>query len=124
MTDNQTSGSELAGSTQSDRTAAESLDILFDTLANRRRRHVIHCLKEHGTPLALADVADEVATMESDSPITETSPEEVKRIYVSLYHTHVPKREDAGVVRYSQERYLVALVDEHDRLDEYESFLS
>lgn len=68
--------------------------------------------------MALADLADEVAARENGTPITQTSAEEVKRIYISLYHTHVPKLEAADVVRYSQDQDMVALEAEFELTDE------
>lgn len=116
-----------SGSGQSDTLEfgdADSLDTLFELLSNRRRRYVLSCLNEYENPMALADLADEVAARENGTPITQTSAEEVKRIYISLYHTHVPKLERAGVVRYSQERDLVVLEERFEQLGQYEQFLS
>lgn len=119
--------SSTGGSGQSDTLEfgdADSLDTLFELLSNRRRRYVLSCLNEYENPMALADLADEVAARENGTPITQTSAEEVKRIYISLYHTHVPKLERAGVVRYSQERDLVVLEERFEQLGQYEQFLS
>lgn len=113
MSEQPTDARGLVSSGTFDATDPDSLDDLFDLLSNRRRRHLLRCLDEYDDPMALADLADEIAAKEYDAPITETSAKEVKRIYVSLYHNHVPKLEEAGIVRYSQERDLVALaVDE------------
>lgn len=97
----------------------DALDAIFDVLSNRRRRHVLRCLDEYDDPMALADLADEVAVREHGTALTEISAEEVKRIYVSLYHSHVPRLEDAGVVEYNQDRDLVALTSKGTGLDEY-----
>lgn len=75
----------------------------------RRRRYVVSCLRSHVNPMALADVADEVAIRENGVPITDIPAEAVKRVYFSLYHTHVPALEDAGIVDYTQEGDLVEL---------------
>lgn len=95
------------------------LDAFFDALSNQRRRHVLRCLDEYGAPMALADLADEVAVRERGSPLPEIPAEDVKRIYVSLYHNHVPRLEDADVVEYSQKRDLIELTSERTLLDEY-----
>lgn len=113
--------SRTGGSSQSDTLEggdADSLDTLFELLSNRRRRYVLSCLNEYENPMALADLADEVAARENGTPITQTSAEEVKRIYISLYHTHVPKLEAADVVRYSQDQDMVALEAEFELTDE------
>ncbi len=85
------------------------VDDFFEILASPRRRYILHCLRTHDSPLALADVADEVAVYENESNITDISAEEIKRVYISLYHTHIPKLAERGLVTYSQERDLVTL---------------
>lgn len=92
------------------------LDDVLDILASQRRRYILHCLQTHVLPLALADVADEVAVYEHDTDITDISAEEVKRIYISLYHTHIPKLAERGLVTYSQDRDLVTLSDNGEQL--------
>lgn len=84
-------------------------DALFDVLADSRRRFVIACLDEYADPMALRDVADELATWERDAPITDIPADEVESIHAALYHVHVPKMVDAGIVDYCRERDAVAL---------------
>lgn len=97
----------------------ESLDIIFEILADQRRRYAFHCLKSYEAPLALADLAEEVAIRENDSPITEIPAEDVKRTYMSLYHTHIPKLEDANIVHYDQNTDSVALAEDSEQLEPY-----
>lgn len=85
-------------------------DDLFDALAHARRRRVLARLQEHET-VALPDLAEDVATTERDAPLSEISPETVKRVYGALYHTHVPKLVDVGLVDYDQELDLVRIAD-------------
>ncbi len=92
------------------------LDDVLDILASQRRRYILHCLQTHDLPIALADVADEVAVYEHDTDITDISAEEVKRVYLSLYHTHIPKLAERGLVTYSQDRDLVTLSDNGEQL--------
>ncbi len=82
---------------------SESLTRVFSALANPRRRRALHYLERH-RELSLATLADEVAECEAGVPLREVDEETVKAVYLSLYHTHVPKLEDAGVVAYDQER--------------------
>lgn len=91
---------------------ADSLDTYFAILSDQRRRRIIDCLREYRNPMALSDLADEVAVREYDTRITEIPAEKVKQIYTSLYHVHVPKMEDAGLVEYDQDTDLVALSEE------------
>lgn len=96
--------------------SAPHLDAVFDALSDGRRRTTVSLLQTHERPMALADVADEIAIREHDADITSIPAEEVKRIYTSLYHSHVPKMAAAGLVVYSQERDVVALSDDAEQV--------
>lgn len=87
----------------------EARDRWFELLASRRRRYVLHVLGTYEEPITLADLADEVAIREYDGPITDISADAVLRIYLSLYHSHVPKLSEAGLVAYDQEADTVEL---------------
>lgn len=100
-----------------------SLDNLFDVLSDERRRFALHCLKKHGTPLSLADLAEEVVALENDAPMTEIPREDVKETYMSLYHTHVPKMKAAGLLHYDQDTDSVVLSDTDDSLEQCADFL-
>ena len=89
------------------------VDVPFEILAHRRRRFIIVCLDEHGTPMPVSDLADEIATWERGAPLPEISADDVQSIYLSLYHNHIPKMADAGVVEYSQEQDAVHLYEEY-----------
>ena len=69
--------------------------------------------------MGLADLADEVATAEHGTIISEIPAEEVKRVYLDLYHSHVPKLAEADVVEYGQKSALVELSAGADRLAPY-----
>lgn len=86
-------------------------DEAYDVLGAERRRFVIVCLHKHETALTLADLADELAAWEHDTPLTEIPAEEVKQIYLDLYHRHIPKLEDSGIVEYQQDGDMVALTE-------------
>ena len=62
-------------------------------------------------------LADEVAT--AGTIISEIPAEEVKRVHLDLYHSHVPKLVEADVVEYGQESDLVELSAGADRLAPY-----
>ncbi|AFK20097.1 DNA-binding protein [Haloferax mediterranei ATCC 33500] len=64
-------------------------------------------LERHVT-LSLADMADELAVWENDCPLTEIPAEDVRDIYLELYHTHLPRLVHANVAVYDQEQDLVS----------------
>lgn len=94
----------------------DQLSALYSCLAHQRRRHVLLSLKDTDEPQALADLAEHVADREVDSSASEPESELVKTIHTSLYHAHVPKLEEVGLVRYEQDDDTVALVEYPDRL--------
>lgn len=98
---------------------AHTLDVLFDVLADQRRRYALECLLEFRTPIALADLASEVASRELETPVPDIPAEEVKRVYISLYHSHVPKMADANIVEYTQEQDTVALSTEREHIEPF-----
>lgn len=81
-----------------------SFGVGFDLLANQRCQIALSCLADHSQPIALADLAEDVAVRENEASITEISKEEIQRIRTSLYHNHVPRLADAGAVEYDPDR--------------------
>lgn len=91
---------------------------LFSVLAHERRRYALYCLQQYRNPMTLADLADEVAKLEYDEEtVTEIPAEEVKSVYMSLYHIHIPKMNDCNIVTYEQEKDYVTLTYEFKVID-------
>lgn len=88
-------------------------------LASPRRRRALERLWTFDEPIGLDDLADEVAVAERGTIISEIPAEEVKLVYLDLYHSHVPKLAEADVVEYGQEPDLVELSAGADRLAPY-----
>ncbi|WP_458210224.1 DUF7344 domain-containing protein [Haladaptatus sp. NG-SE-30] len=87
----------------------------YQLLADARRRAVLTVLDPDGPPVALADLARQVAAHELDStPDRIVESPRVQRIHVSLYHVHIPKLTEAGVVSYNANRQTVAAGPEFD----------
>lgn len=85
----------------------------FRVLRNRRRRYVLHCLKTSKTPMALADLADELVRWETDD-----SPSAVQdlreKVYTSLYHCHLPKLANKGLIDFDTDQNLVSFREDAD----------
>lgn len=84
-----------------------SEDRVFSLLAAARRRAVLRQLRDGGGELPLSEVTHRVAVDEGTSADAEAG--EFKAVYVSLYQTHVPALEAAGVVEYDREDKVVRL---------------
>lgn len=96
-----------------------SQDLVFDILSNTRRRMVLYYLRQHGGPAAVQDIAEEIAALENDVDPEALSRQQQKRVYVSLYQTHLPKLETAGVIGYDEDEGLVSLTSRAMEIDTY-----
>lgn len=86
----------------------QSLDEAFELLAHTRRRLLLEVMRTYGEQLTLPDAAEEVAVRESGRSVADLSAERVANVYISLYHDHLPRLVDAGLLEYDQERDLVS----------------
>ncbi|MUV57124.1 hypothetical protein SAMN04487947_4114 [Halogeometricum rufum] len=89
-----------------------SKDELFRILSNSRRRYIIYYLHEAGDEMSLKQLAAQIAAVENGTSVDEVTDEERQRVYISLYQTHLPKLEEAGIVSYDDEERIVALTPE------------
>ena len=96
-------------------------DQVFEILSSRRRRRVLYYLRKHGDTATMNDLAEQVAAWENDVDIDELTSQQRKRVYVSLYQTHLPKLADTGLVDYEVDDGIVTLTD---RAAEIDNFLS
>lgn len=92
--------SPMAGANEDSGTTELGLDLVYALLADRRRRLALASLGDHSESMALADLTREVAARERGSPVAEIPRGAVEDVYSSLYHTHLPKLEEAGIVEY------------------------
>jgi hypothetical protein len=94
-----------------------TVDDVFHLLQDGRRRNVLRCLQGEDGAVRVVDVAERVAAWECDTTVRALPPEERERVYVSLYHSHLPKLDDAGVVEYDESAETVERTPLADRLD-------
>ncbi|WP_222914495.1 hypothetical protein [Natrinema sp. SYSU A 869] len=104
--------------------AQESINSVFEVFAHHRRRYALRELRRHANPMKLADLADELAVRENETPITDVPADEVKRIYMSLYHTYIPKLEEADLVCYDQEQDSVTLAEQAKHIEQYQEIIT
>lgn len=74
-------------------------DELFEALTDRQRRRVLEVVRTAGRPLSLTALAEELA-LRSDGEATD---ERTERLRVTLYHRHLPKLADTGLVAFDVE---------------------
>lgn len=84
---------------------------IFTLLANDHRRYTLHYLSQKVGAVSLGDLAEQIAIWEADP-----THDHYERILTGLYHTHLPKLVDAGIVRYDVEQETVELLEAIDSL--------
>ena len=83
------------------------IDQVYSILRNRRRRLVLSQLERADGSLKIGDLAEQIAAIENDKPISAVRSKERKRVYISLYQSHLPKLDETGVVDYDADRGVV-----------------
>ncbi|ELZ23671.1 hypothetical protein C475_15408 [Halosimplex carlsbadense 2-9-1] len=84
------------------------VDLVYAALAVADRRFVLALLTDRERPVHLSSVADALAARKHDGP--GSAPESLVRSTITaLYHVHVPKLADAGIVVYDPESETVSL---------------
>lgn len=96
-----------------------SQDMLFSLLSNPRRRFVLQYLNRTTNPVTLQDLATEVAAWENETDPESLTDKQQKRLYVSLYQTHIPKLEEAGIIEYDSDSGEITLTDQAGDLNKH-----
>lgn len=96
-----------------------SSDLVFEILCNARRRMVLYYLRQEGEPVTVEELAREIAAMENGVSLDELTRQQRKRVYVSLYQTHLPKLEDTGIIEYDEDGNDVKLTNRAHEMDSY-----
>jgi len=86
-------------------------DEVFEVLSSSRRRQILYHLHRRDGRADLRTLARDTATDETDETDESVDNDVVKRFYISLYQTHVPKLEQVGLVEYDGDEKTVTLTD-------------
>jgi len=78
------------------------LDGVFAALGHPRQRYLLYTLVRDAGDKTLTELAEKIVAWEQDKPISKVSDDERTRVEVSLYHSHVPKLADLGVLEYQE----------------------
>lgn len=89
-------------------------DDVFEVLSSSRRRQILYHLHRRDGHADLRSLARDTATDETDETEETVDSDVVKRFYISLYQTHIPKLEQVGLVRYDSDDKTVTLTDRVD----------
>lgn len=87
---------------------------IFELLSDQRRRFALHYLATQVGAIDVSDLADQIALMEGNH-----TQEHYERICTGLVHIHIPKLDDAAVIRYDPERETIELSEQAAVLTPY-----
>lgn len=82
-------------------TAVLELDHVYTTLSHSRRRYLCYLLLEEAE-WSLTALAETIAAWEQDLPEQAVTDQQRHNVYASLYHVHVPKLVEQGVVSFDE----------------------
>jgi len=80
---------------------------------------VLYLLRQEGGTATVNGLAERIAALENDVDVDELTSQQQKRVYVSLYQTHLPKLDQTGIIDYDAEAGEVALTDRAGEVDSY-----
>jgi hypothetical protein len=75
------------------------LDHVYEALGHSRRRYLCYTLLED-IEWTLDELARKIAAWENDVPEYDVTNSQQEAVYVALYHAHVPKLVDEGVLAF------------------------
>ncbi|MCU4801544.1 hypothetical protein OB920_14285 [Halobacteria archaeon HArc-gm2] len=73
-------------------------DDVLECLAHDRRRTALSIVVDHGGAIGRRNLARRTLARERDAPTSSLSTNDVDEVLASLYHVHLPKLRDAGLV--------------------------
>jgi hypothetical protein len=91
--------------------AVLGMDHVFESVQHPRRRYLLYALAEN-PEWTLTELATKLAAWERDIDETEVDAELRERVYISLYHAHVPKLVDLDVIQFDRETETIAAGEE------------
>jgi len=96
-----------------------TVDTAFEVLSNSRRRFIIATLRQRETPVSITTLANAIGAHEAGVSPDDLSSAEQKRVYISLYQSHVPKLESAGFVVFDSDTGTVSGTGATEEIDRY-----
>lgn len=96
------------------------IDELLLILSHHRRRDVLYYLSEHELG-SIETLATEITALEIDCPSSDVTPEDREPILIDLYHNHLPKLTNSGLIEYDRRsgaiKWALASDDVHSLLE-------
>jgi predicted transcriptional regulator len=95
------------------------LDTVLHLCRDRHRCIVLAVLADQQRTLTVNDLRNAVIKHNHHAPITETPTEVTTQIHIMLYHVHLPKLAETGVIEYDVDQQLVEPTAQFDELQPY-----
>ena len=92
---------------------------LFDVFSNARRRRTVRYLKQQNGSCDLSPLVEQVAAWENDVGPDEVTRAQRRRVYISLYQTHLPMLEDHGIVDWDPDGHRIELLPHEKAFEPY-----
>ncbi|AFZ74114.1 DUF7344 domain-containing protein [Natronobacterium gregoryi] len=92
---------------------------LFDVFSNARRRRTVQYLKRQGGDCDLAPLVEQVAAWENDTEPDDVTRTQRRRVYISLYQTHLPMLEEHGIVDWDPDGHYIKLLPSEEVFEPY-----
>ena len=95
-------------------------DELFHLLKSERRRRALRYLLDAETePVQMRTLAEAVAAEEYDKTVEQLHTDERQRVYITLYQSHLPQLDRAGVIDYNQSRGQITTTPLVEEFEDY-----
>ena len=85
-----------------DRRSAEARTVILGALTHRRRRLILYYLHDRSGPVEADELARQVLAWETNTAVGNITDNDCERVVTGLYHNHLPKLADAGLIEYDQ----------------------
>ena len=92
---------------------------LFDVFSNARRRRTVQFLKRQRGHCELSSLVEQVAAWENDTDPDDVTRTQRRRVYISLYQTHLPMLEDHGIVDWDPDAHTIELLPSEEVFEPY-----
>lgn len=84
-----------------------TVDSVLDLCQHQHRRIVLAILTTEQQPLTLDDLTKTIFKYNHQIPIADVTEDAITDIQISLYHSHLPKLAEEGLITFDPERQLV-----------------
>lgn len=119
LTDPSEGGSETTETEGSTTERPVEIGTVFELVKNKRRRYVLRYLIATDGNAMVDNLAEQVAAWEYDKNVETISTQERKRVYVSLYQTHLQKMDDASAISYDKPSGVIKRGEHFDFFRQY-----